>query len=99
MSTIPDPPQAWPEYPPPAPTARPRSRTKVTLGFIFAAVGLVLIPIGFNTAALVLGIQAHREGDRLGRWVIGAAVASFVLSIAIAVAFLNASDSAALVLR
>jgi len=83
---------AWHDYPPPPPPSR-RTSTKVNLGFVFAAIGVIFIPIGFCTAALVLGIQAHRAGDRRGRWVITASVVAFVLGITLAMAVLNSSES------
>jgi hypothetical protein len=83
---------AWHDYPPPPPPTT-RNNTKVNVGFVLAAIGVLFIPIAFCTAALVLGIQAHRAGDRRGRWVIAASVVCFILGITLAMAVLSSSES------
>ncbi len=69
-----------------APSTAPASgtRTMVVVGFAMAAVGLLILPIVFCPAAVILGIMALRRGDPLGRWVIVAGVAAFVAAIAVA---------------
>lgn len=82
-----------PEQPGPAPPydqpygqaghgAPPKSGSGVQIlsiiGFVFAAIALLFIPILFGLIGIVLGIVGHTRGESLGKW---AAVASGVTMI------------------
>ncbi|MGV9612039.1 DUF4190 domain-containing protein [Nocardia xishanensis] len=63
-------------------TGRPRkpgTQTMSILGFVCAALALVLCPILFGPAGIVFGILGHNKGEPLGRW---AAIASGVALVA-----------------
>ncbi|MGV9819573.1 hypothetical protein [Nocardia xishanensis] len=76
----------FPSYPqqsqPYGDTGRPRkpgTQTMSILGFVCAALALVLCPILFGPAGIVFGILGHNKGEPLGRW---AAIASGVALVA-----------------
>ena len=65
------------------------------VGFLCAAVAVFFLPIVLGPVAVVLGFVAHRKGDPLGRWVIGAGVLGTVLGFALgALVFAKLQQSA-----
>ncbi|MFC0006218.1 hypothetical protein [Micromonospora siamensis] len=74
--------------------ARPRSnaaRICTILGFVFAALALLLNPIIFGVIGVVLGIVGAVLGDKpLGWYAAAASVAGAVLGLVIAAIILNA---------
>lgn len=81
------------DYPPP-PMPRSAGRPWTIGGFILAAIALVLLPIIFGPAAVVVGVVGLRKGDALGKWAVIAGVAATVLGILVA-ALLVGSDTEA----
>ena len=68
-----------PEEPEPPRAQSPRTladdaRRWTIAGFVFAAVAVVLLPLVFGPLGAGLGFVGHRQGDRLGRFAVAAAV-------------------------
>jgi hypothetical protein len=55
------------------------SRLLSIIGFVCAAVALVLIPILFGLAGIVLGIVGHTRGEPLGKWAAFASLGGMVV--------------------
>jgi hypothetical protein len=81
------------DYPPPR--ARTGSaRTLTIVGFVLAAIAVLLAPPLFGLAAVVLGIIAHTKGDPLGKWAIAAGIAGAIVGMLLVAVLLNAGDDA-----
>lgn len=60
-------------------------RAFTVLGFLSAALAVLVVPLVFGGAAVALGVTAHRRGDRLGVPAAVAGVLGFVLGAALTV--------------
>lgn len=79
-------PPSSPVYVPPR--NRQDTETLITLGFVFAGLGLIGFCCGccswlFSITAIVLGAIAYSKGDSRGLWVIGLAALGLILSVVI----------------
>jgi len=68
-----------PGHPPPYPRPTAQSVPVLSIiGFVCAAIALLIIPILFGLAGIVLGIVGHSRGEALGKW---AAITSAIAMI------------------
>lgn len=61
-------------------------RRYTIIGFVLAALGLLIVPILFGPAGAIFGGVGYAKGDRLGMWAIVAGVVVVVLWFALGAA-------------
>lgn len=69
--------------------AKPTTQTFSIIGFVCAALALVICPIIFGPAGIILGLIGHSKGEPLGRWAAIAAGVAMLLGFVIGFAVLN----------
>lgn len=72
-------------------TASSQARVFTIIGFVMAAIALVLFPPVFGVAGVVLGVIGHSKGDPLGKWAAVAAVVAIVLGMILSAAVLTST--------
>ena len=64
-------------------TALPPGRLAACFGFGVAGLAVWVFPLVLGPVAVLLGLIAHRRGERLGRWVVLAGVVGLCLGLVI----------------
>lgn len=65
-------------------------RTLTIVGFVLAAIGILVVPIVLGPLGAVLGYLGLRKGDALGKWAIAAGIAATVIGLALSAALMTA---------
>ncbi len=64
-----------------------KSNGKIIIGFISAAISLVLLPILFGPLAILLGYLAKKDGDSRGQALLITGIVCMILGFALAAIF------------
>ncbi|MFC4375586.1 hypothetical protein ACFO5K_15910 [Nocardia halotolerans] len=73
-----------------AESVAPARQSWSTVGFVFAAIALLLFPLIFGVIGIGAGLYGHKKGEALGYWAAVAALTALLAGLAIRVFFFDA---------